>query len=84
MVFDVEIVLRERDYAVTERVAAPDRQPRDWTEEDVEQVLQLPTADGGEEAVHDLLLLGGADRDTRSSRGDVVTGAMRDLAHRGR
>jgi len=40
MVFDVEIVLRDRDYAVTERVAAPDRPPRDWTQEDVEQVLK--------------------------------------------
>ena len=39
MTFDVEIVLRERDYAVTEQVVvhAP---PRDWTDEDVEQVLK--------------------------------------------
>ena len=43
MTFDVEIVLRERDYAVTERIAAPGagaRQPQDWTDADVEQVLK--------------------------------------------
>ena len=39
MIFDVEIVLRERNYAVTERVhhAAT---AREWTEEDVEAVLK--------------------------------------------
>ena len=41
MTFDVEIVLRERDYATTERLAAPGRRAPDaWTEEDVEQVLK--------------------------------------------
>ncbi len=40
MTFDVEIVLRERNYAVTERVAHPARAPVDWTEEDVEHVLK--------------------------------------------
>jgi hypothetical protein len=40
MTFDVEIVLRERDYAVTERSPHPPRPPAQWTEEDVEQVLK--------------------------------------------
>ena len=46
MTFDVEIVLRERDYAVTERVVIPpaagepDRAPADWTDRDVAQVLK--------------------------------------------
>ena len=39
MTFDVEIVLRERDYAVTERLEH-DTEPRAWTERDVEQVLK--------------------------------------------
>ena len=38
--FDVEIVLRERDYAVTERVAHPGNEPAGWTEVDVEGVLK--------------------------------------------
>lgn len=38
--FDVEIVLRERDYAVTERVLCPARRPSEWSETDVEQVLK--------------------------------------------
>jgi len=40
MVFDVEIVLRERDYAVTERVAHSGNEPGQWTEQDVEVVLK--------------------------------------------
>lgn len=39
MTFDVEIVLRERNYAVTERLEH-DADPRAWTERDVEQVLK--------------------------------------------
>lgn len=38
--FDVEIVLRERDYAVTEQVVRPPRPPSEWTEADAEQVLR--------------------------------------------
>jgi hypothetical protein len=38
--FDVEIVLRERDYAVTERVAHAGNEPAGWTEQDVESVLK--------------------------------------------
>lgn len=39
MTFDVEIVLREQDHAVTERIEhATD--PSAWTERDVEQVLK--------------------------------------------
>jgi hypothetical protein len=43
MTFDVEIVLRERDYAVTHQLAVPGagrRKPADWTDDDVEQVLK--------------------------------------------
>jgi hypothetical protein len=43
MVFDVEIVLRERDFAVTERVVvpgSPDAGRGPWTDQDVEQVLK--------------------------------------------
>ena len=41
MTFDVEIVLRDRDYATTEQVAVPGRRaPDEWTEEDVEQLLK--------------------------------------------
>ena len=43
MTFDVEIVLRDRDYAVTHQLAVPGagrRTPTDWTDEDVEQVLK--------------------------------------------
>ena len=39
MTFDVEIVLRERNYAVTERLEA-ERTPGSWTERDVEHVLR--------------------------------------------
>lgn len=39
MTFDVEIVLRERDYAVTEHLHQ-EREPRDWTEADVAAVLR--------------------------------------------
>jgi hypothetical protein len=39
MTFDVEIVLRERSFAVTEKIEHP-REPRNWTEEDVEIVLK--------------------------------------------
>jgi len=39
MTFDVEIVLRDRNYAVTERLQAADT-PASWTEADVEQVLK--------------------------------------------
>ena len=38
--FDVEIVLRERDYAVTERIVHAGNAPADWTETDVEVVLK--------------------------------------------
>jgi hypothetical protein len=37
--FDVEIVLRERNYAVTERVMHAG-EPAEWTEQDVETVLK--------------------------------------------
>ena len=43
MTFDVEIVLRDRDYAVTHQLALPDagrRTATDWTDGDVEQVLK--------------------------------------------
>jgi hypothetical protein len=39
MTFDIEIVLRERDYAVTETVRHGNA-PADWTELDVETVLK--------------------------------------------
>ena len=39
MTFDVEIVLRDRNYAVTEHVTQPGN-PADWTEQDVEAVLK--------------------------------------------
>jgi hypothetical protein len=39
MTFNVEIVLRERDYAVTEEIHTSCR-PAEWTEPDVEQVLK--------------------------------------------
>ena len=38
--FDVEIVLRERDYAVTERVVFEGNDPARWTDADVESVLK--------------------------------------------
>lgn len=46
MTFDVEIVLRERDYAVTERVVVPTAPPgpggapAEWTDAEVEQILK--------------------------------------------
>ena len=43
MVFDVEIVLRERDYAVTERIEVPTADVgggRAWSDEDVERILK--------------------------------------------
>jgi hypothetical protein len=39
MTFDVEIVLRERSYAVTERLEAADV-PSSWTDRDVADVLK--------------------------------------------
>ena len=39
MTFDIEIVLRERDYAVTETIQH-DNRPADWNEIDVETVLK--------------------------------------------
>jgi hypothetical protein len=39
MLFTVEIVLRERDYAVTEEVFHHGNAPSSWTEADVESVL---------------------------------------------
>lgn len=41
--FEVEIVLRDRDYAVTEHIPLPagaDRAPAQWTEPDVEYILK--------------------------------------------
>jgi hypothetical protein len=40
MTFNVEIVLRARDYAVTERIQHDGNSPSDWTEIDVEGVLK--------------------------------------------
>jgi hypothetical protein len=40
MTFNVEVVLRERTYAVTERVVHPGDQAAAWTELDVECVLK--------------------------------------------
>ena len=40
MTFDVEIVLRDRNYAVTERIVHTGPPPPDWTDEDVEQILK--------------------------------------------
>jgi len=39
MTFDVEIVLREQNYAVTEHLQHPG-EPQGWTERDVESVLK--------------------------------------------
>jgi hypothetical protein len=39
LTFDVEIVLRQRNDAVTERLEAPGA-PASWTDDDVEQVLK--------------------------------------------
>ena len=40
MLFNVEIVLRERDFAVTEQVHHAGNEASDWTELDVENVLK--------------------------------------------
>jgi hypothetical protein len=40
MLFTVEVVLRERDYAVTEQVHHAGNEPAQWTEIDVEGVLK--------------------------------------------
>ncbi len=40
MLFTVEVVLRERDYAVTEQVHHAGNEPDQWTELDVEGVLK--------------------------------------------
>jgi hypothetical protein len=40
MLFNVEIVLRERDYAVTEELQHVGNEPSGWTELDVESVLK--------------------------------------------
>jgi len=40
MNFDIEIVLRERDYAVTETIHHEGHRPADWTDVDVELVLK--------------------------------------------
>jgi hypothetical protein len=40
MLFNVEVVLRERDYAVTEQVHHAGNEPSDWTDMDVEGVLK--------------------------------------------
>ena len=40
MLFTVEVVLRERDYAVTEQVHHAGNEPAQWTELDVEGVLK--------------------------------------------
>jgi hypothetical protein len=38
--YDVEIVLRDRDFAVTERIVHAGNDPVEWTERDVEAVLK--------------------------------------------
>jgi hypothetical protein len=40
MTFEVEIVLRDRNYAVTEQIEHRGRAPAEWTDDDVEQVLK--------------------------------------------
>lgn len=40
MTFDVEIVLREQNNAITERLLHAGNAPGDWTEKDVEAVLK--------------------------------------------
>ena len=40
MTFDVEIVLRDRSYAVTEQIVHAGAAPGDWTEQDVEHILK--------------------------------------------
>jgi hypothetical protein len=39
MTFDVEIVLRDRNEATVEQLAHP-REPRDWTQDDVRDILK--------------------------------------------
>jgi len=59
MTFDVEIVLRERDYAVTQQIQDPGagrRPPAEWTDDDVEQLLK------------DILLAIDRARDPKSSQ----------------
>ena len=63
MTFDVEIVLRERDYAVTQQIQAPGagrRPPAEWTDDDVEQLLK------------DILLAIDRARDPKSSQRHVA------------
>lgn len=40
MTFDVEIVLKDRNYAVTERILHEGNDARSWTDNDVETVLK--------------------------------------------
>ena len=40
MLFDIEIVLRGRDTAIVERLEHDSRDPRSWTEMDVQDVLK--------------------------------------------
>ena len=40
MTYDIEIVLRETNYAVTERIEHDGNHPADWNELDVESVLK--------------------------------------------
>jgi|SRR5215218_6521405 len=43
MNFDVEIVLRDRDYAITEQIPVPgagERSPDEWSDNDVAEVLK--------------------------------------------
>ena len=40
MIFEIEIVLRERDYAVTERIVHAGNDAPEWNEADVELVLK--------------------------------------------
>jgi len=40
MTFDIEIVLRDRDYAVTEQLVHAGNDPARWTDVDVEAVLK--------------------------------------------
>ena len=59
MTFNVEIVLRERDYAVTDQIPEPGagrRTPAEWNDSDVEQLLK------------DILLAIDRARDPKSSQ----------------
>ena len=59
MNFDVEVVLKGRDYAITESVAVSHEDPRNWNEEAVRDVLvailqaiaRVEQPDAGERAV---------------------------------